>query len=82
MFWIHVNLTKGAVLDGAGFPVQLQNKPTTKLTVWTSKSAVLDFCKKHFKDDPLRDLGNKIEIDLPADHLPARTLAFVEITPV
>lgn len=77
-FWVHID-DKGDLLDGGGYPAEME-KPSEKATVWTSKDAVLAFCKRKFKGESVRDLGARIEVDLPSNaFFPARTLAFVEM---
>jgi hypothetical protein len=86
--WIHKDLTTGELLDGRGFPVRLGDvqagpntirKPSEKLTIWADRAALDKQIKKESKGKVVRDLGNRVEIDYPADHLPARTLAYFEV---
>lgn len=78
--WIHVNVTTDHLLDGGGYEI-VDNGSSAKLPIWFSKESVLKFCKRTFKGDTPRDLGDRIEFDLPSNGiLPARTLAFIKVT--
>lgn len=95
--WVHRSTHTDALLDGGGFPVALGNipevtfangstsparrVPSAKVTIWADKEAAMAFMRKSFKGCELRDLGNRIEVDLPEKDslLPARTLYMVEV---
>jgi len=85
-FWVHTSSDAKKPIDGGGYEITLGKEPhgwfpSNKLTVWADKDAVLAFCHRHFDEAQVRDLGNRVEIDMPADAVgctirPARTLAF------
>ena len=91
-FWVHTSSCSATPLDGRGFPTSLgqtfyhqdgerkegPSYASAKVTVWADKDGVLAFCRRSFKGVPVRDLGDRIELDLPAldKIMPGRTLAF------
>jgi hypothetical protein len=79
-FWVHTCSTTDFPLDGRGFSTEGRG-PSTKVTVWKSKDAVLAFCERKFKDKQIVDHGNRIEIDYRNSNSP-RVLAFTEVTVV
>lgn len=85
------------LLDGGGYPVRLgdipavsfangstnpaRRVPSVKLTVWADKAAALAFLKRTNKEGVVRDLGNRLEMDMPANPTrSAYTLVLAEVT--
>ncbi len=86
--WMHFVGT--VLLDASGYPVPLgdvperkfhdgvepaRHIPSAKITVWADKEAVLAFVTRTFKGRVVRDLGNRLEIDMPTE-----TLVIAEVT--
>jgi hypothetical protein len=75
-FWVHS--VDGELLTANGYPVDLGRD---KVRLWPDKEAVLKHVKRVASGFPVRDLGNRVEVDLPANAVcPARTLAWTEFT--
>lgn len=93
--WIYTSTDDNSILDGGGYPVRLGDIPpqkwannttspalrfpSAKMTVWADHAAALAFMQKHHKGRKIKDLGHRIEVKMPKDHLPTRTLAMVEV---
>lgn len=69
--WVHHCEDRG-VMDGQGYPVARPGPAgipsSEKITVWTSKEAVLAFCKK--KKMLAEDKGDVVEVTFPGEVSP------------